>query len=303
MHILINITPETQLSWPHLTTLIEEIRSQHFKKLSLNLQLPLTQHLSIEQRVTASNWSLSVNQPPLISADYLINLRETDHLLPGALQQWHSLATLHPQAIISLASFDNSHSPYEQIHDYLNHHQANSLQTTFSALAGPVTSSTVLWSLQKYTILPDLPSSHQLAQQLQPTGVLLPVSLLQSKYPLVSLNQTLSAFQSAAEVVRLCVPTFITQSWAATTPLAWLEQLQTVDVTGLDTAWQPLFTHYLQHQLTLILATTTPHRLTPPEHIRLLQQVQQLTSKPVHPWTRLALLQHISPQLAHLLFH
>lgn len=302
MTILLNITPEDKLNWNKLTSLINEVHHQHFNDLLLNLQLPHAQYLSKDQQEQARSWGLSQHLPSTESFDYAISLRETDQLLPGSLLQWSEIVRIHPQSVISLASLNNCSPLYDQLHDYLKHHQERKLSQTFSQLAGPTTATTTLWSLQHYSIQSGVPSLKQLTR-LQPTGTLLPASLINPKFPLVSLSQLFSALQLTPNLIRLHAPTLITKQWAQTTPLALLEQLHAIDPTKLSTDWQPLFSAYTQAQLSMILKARRYQQLSGTERLKILRQVKKMTLPASHPWTRLNSLRFLSPQIAHWLFY
>lgn len=257
MHIYLNIVPQAQLDWVRLTALIEEVNDQRFPDVSLNLQLPEDQELNSTQRHQAESWSLTVGQPEIIPAErtYLLNLRETDHLLPGAIRQWAQVIQQHPNCLISLATFDSGLSLDLQTQDYLTQHAGNRLQTTLQQLMADSSDAVspqqlALWGLQNYSIQTNLQSPKYLNQRLRPTGLLLPSMQVTPDLPLVSLRQTLTMLQSATEVIRLHVPTITTQSWAMTTPMAWLSELQTINFDQLALGWAPLSPNINNNSLT-----------------------------------------------------
>jgi len=307
MHLFINIVPQTQLDWPCLTTLIGEITDQHFADITLNLQLPTDQQLTAEQARQADAWSLTQNTHPQLSATdtTLLNLRETDHLLPGALQQWAQVTAQHAGSLVSLATFDSAEPVTAQIASYLADYQDSSTRLTLQQLAGdtPVTDTTTLWALQSYSVQDNLQTQRLLSQRLRLTGLLLPKALLRTDLPLVSLAQTLTVLQNSTDVVRLHVPTLARQAWSATTPLAWLDQLQSITVSDLDVSWQPVFTTYAQNQLNTLLDVAGRRALSASVHLQLLQRIKHLTVQPTRRWSRLGLLQLVSPRMAHRLFY
>lgn len=307
MHLFINIVPQDQLDWERLTTLIGEITDQHFAAITLNLQLPTDQQLTDDQTRQADAWSLTQNAQPQLSDNEttLLNLRETDHLLPGAFQQWAQVTTQHANSLVSLATFDSAEPVADQITNYLADYQDSNTHLTLQQLAGdtPVTNTTTLWALQSYSVQDNLQTQRLLSQRLRLTGLLLPKALLRADLPLVSLAQTLTVLQNSTDVVRLHVPTLARQAWSATTPLAWLDQLQSITVSDLDVSWQPVFTTYAQNQLNTLLDVAGRHALSSSVHLQLLQRIKHLTIQPTRRWSRLGLLQLVSPRMAHRLFY
>jgi len=310
MHIYLNIVPQAQLDWVRLTTLIEEVNGQRFTDISLNLQLPEGQTLTSTQQHQAEAWSLAVGHPDIIPAErtYLLNLRDTDHLLPGAFRQWAQVIQQHPNCLISLATFDSSIALDLQIQDYLTQHIENRLQTTLHQLVTDRSDTTsaqqlALWGLQNYSIQTNIQSLKYLSQRLRPTGLLLPSMQLFPDIPLVSLQQTLSLLQSATEVIRLHVPTIARQSWTVTTPLRWLSELQMIDLDHLALGWAPLITQYRQQQFNQILNVAGRRQVSTATHLQLLTQIKQTQTPPLHRWSRLGLLRMLSPRVAHQLFY
>lgn len=310
MHIYLNIVPQAQLDWVRLTTLIEEVNGQRFTDISLNLQLPEGQTLTSTQQHQAEARSLAVGHPDIIPAErtYLLNLRDTDHLLPGAFRQWAQVIQQHPNCLISLATFDSSIALDPQIQDYLTQHIENRLQTTLHQLVTDRSDTTsaqqlALWGLQNYSIQTNIQSLKYLSQRLRPTGLLLPSMQLFPDIPLVSLQQTLSLLQSATEVIRLHVPTIARQSWTVTTPLRWLSELQMIDLDHLALGWAPLITQYRQQQFNQILNVAGRRQVSTATHLQLLTQIKQTQTPPIHRWSRLGLLRMLSPRVAHQLFY
>ncbi|ABJ63545.1 MULTISPECIES: hypothetical protein [Levilactobacillus] len=310
MPIYLNIVPQAQLDWAQLTTLIGETNSQHVTDVSLSLQLPKGQTLTQAQQRQAAAWSLTIGRPTITPSEqtYLINLRETDRLLPGALKQWQQVIQQHPNRLISLATFDSGQPLAPQVQDYLEQHADSRLHLTLQQLADSKLTTAnaqqlTLWGLQNYSVQTNLQSLKYLDQRLRPTGLLLPSMQLSPNLPLASLQQTLPILQSATEVIRLHVPTIARQSWAVTTPLTWLTNLQAIDLDHLALGWGPLIAQYQQHQLNQILNIAGRHQLSRPVHLQLLTQIKQTQTPPIHRWSRLGLLRMLSPRVAHQLFY
>ncbi|UIF29122.1 hypothetical protein KB236_11515 [Levilactobacillus brevis] len=310
MHVFINIVPQTTLDWPCLETLVGELTSQHFAAASFNLQLSATQVLTSAQQQQAKDWGLTLNQlqAPLAPHNYLINLRETDHVLPGALQQWAQVMAKHPGSPISLAAFDLHQSLADQIAAYVMDHQEAALQQTYRQLAAdslddPNEQLRTLWSLQSYSVQTNLQSLSQLTQRIRPTGVLLPTELLDTTLPLVSAAQAFAVLRQSPDILRLHVPTLQRAMWVEVTPLAWLNELTQIDVQQLDVMWQPVYQDYFQRQLNALLKAADRKRLSKEAHTELLARIKRNTTRPTHHWSRLGLLQLLSPSVAHQLFY
>lgn len=310
MHVFVNIVPQAQLDWAKLSSLIEELANQNFAATTLNLQLPTEQSLTAEQQAQAASWHLSVNDLNLPSTphNYLLNLREADHVLPGALQQWDQLATQHPGSPISLSAFETTQDLDEQISTYLAEHDSSATQLTFQNLTSatpttPTERQMTLWARQSYSIQTDLQSVGRLTQRIRPTGLLLPVTLLDHDLPLVSIAQAFHVLQLSQDVLRLHVPTIQRQIWAEATPVEWLDELQHIDVQSLGVMWQPAFTEYFQRQLNTLLDTAGKKNLSAANHVQLLSRIKELITPPTKVWSRLGLLRMVSPQMAHRLFY
>ncbi|KRN02042.1 hypothetical protein FD13_GL000347 [Levilactobacillus senmaizukei DSM 21775 = NBRC 103853] len=296
--------PQAHLNWAALTTLIGEINSQGFASTQLNLQLPADQTLSADQASTAATWSLMINQPAptSIAETYALTLRETDHVLPGAFLQWEQVSQRHPASLISLASFAESASLDDQMTAYLANYSAEGTPLNTQ----PETADErwiALWGLQSYSVQSNLQSQAQLAQRLRPTGILIPATLYDNQWPLASLNQILAGLQQGNDVIRLHVPTILTRDWPEVTPLAWLDELETVDVSHLDVQWAPIYTDFMDHQLNTLLGVAGRRHVSATDHRQLLTRIKDLNTQPAHWWTRLGLLQLLSPQMAHQLFY
>lgn len=310
MHVFINVVPQTKLDWACLSTLVGELTSQHFAAASINLQLPTSQSLTTAQQQQATEWGLTVNQSPVTPAplNYVINLRENDHILPGALQQWAQVITNHPGSPISLAAFDLQQSLDDQIMAYVADHQESALQRTYRQLTtetidDPVERLLTLWSLQSYSVQTNLQNVRLMTQRIRPTGILLPTEWLTSTLPLVSAAQAFAVLRQATDIVRLHVPTLQRAMWAEATPIAWLDELEAIDPAQLDVMWQPIYADYFQRQLNAILTAAGHKQLSKPAHTALLARIKQLTTRPTHHWSRLGLLQLLSPRVAHQLFY
>ncbi|MCT4486910.1 hypothetical protein [Levilactobacillus parabrevis] len=310
MHVFVNIVPQNQLDWACLSTLVGELTSQHFADASFNLQLPADQALTPEQQDQVVAWGLTVNQlqPTLTPHNYLINLRETDHVLPGALHQWAQVMAKHTGSPISLAAFDSSEDLDAQIMAYVADHQESGLQQTYRQVAtasidDPDERLLTLWSLQSYSVQTNLQNIRQMTQRIRPTGILLPTELLTPTLPLVSAAQAFAVLRQGTDIVRLHVPTIQRSMWAEATPIAWLDELTQVDTAKLDVMWQPAYTDYVQRQLNFLLTTASRKQLSKQAHTTLMTRIKQLITGPTHRWSRLGLLQLISPRLAHQLFY
>lgn len=310
MHVFVNIVPQSQLDWACLSTLVGELTSQHFADASFNLQLPTDQTLTPEQQHQASAWDLTVNQSQsaLAPHNYLINLRETDHVLPGAFHQWAQVIANHSGSPISLSAFDLSEDLDTQIMAYVADHQESSLQQTYRQLATTTIDDSderllTLWSLQSYSVQTNLQNVRQLTQRIRPTGVLLPTERLTSTLPLVSAAQAFAVLRQGTDIVRLHVPTIQRAMWVEATPTAWLNELTRIDPTHLDVMWQPAYADYMQVQLNSLLTLAGRKQLSKQAHTTLLIRIKQLIDGSTHRWSRLGLLQLVSPRLAHQLFY
>ncbi|WP_341780326.1 hypothetical protein [Levilactobacillus sp. HBUAS70063] len=310
MHVFINIVPQATLDWECLSTLIGELTNQHFAAASFNLHLNAPQKLTPTQQKQAQDWQLTINQLqlPLAPQNYLINLRETDHVLPGALQQWAQVTAQHPGSPISLAAFDAHQPLHDQIAAYVVDHQEAALQQTYRQLASdsldnPDEQLLTLWSLQNYSVQTNLQSVRHLTQRIRPTGILLPTELLNPTLPLASAAQAFAVLRQSPDVVRLHVPTLQRAMWVEATPIAWLNELEKIDVEQLDVMWQPVYQAYFQRQLNALLKSIDRKQLTKEDHTELLARIKQNTTRPLHHWSRLRLLQLLSPRVAHQLFY
>ena len=310
MHVFINIVPQSALDWPCLSTLVGELTSQRFAAASFNLQLTDTQNLTSTQQQQAKDWGLTINQlhAPLDPQNYLINLRETDHVLPGALHQWAQVMAKHPGSPISLAAFDMHQSLADQIAAYVVDHQEAALQQTYRQLAtdsldDPNEQLLTLWSLQSYSVQTNLQNQRLLTQRIRPTGVLLPTELLDTALPLVSAAQAFAVLRQSTDIIRLHVPTLQRAMWVEATPVAWLSELKKIDVQQLDVMWQPVYQTYFQRQLEALLKSIDRHQLSKEDHTELLARIKHSTTRPARRWSRLGLLQLVSPRVAHQLFY
>lgn len=310
MHILINVVPQNQLDWSCLTTLVGEFTQQNFAAATFNLQLPAGQTLTAAQQQQLTDWQATINQhSTTLTADhYVINLRETDHLLPGALQQWAQVMAKHPGSPISLAAFDLSTPLDDQIMAYVADHQESMLQQTYRQLTSATTDDATerlitLWSLQSYSVQTNLQNGRLLTQRIRPTGILLPAELLTPSLPLCSAAQAFAVLRQAPDIVRLHVPTLQREMWAEATPIAWLNELEAIDATKLDVMWQPVYADYFQRQLNTLLTTAGHKQLSRSAHLALLARIKQRTLRPTHRWSRLGLLHMLSPRVAHQLFY
>ncbi|MFD1549326.1 hypothetical protein [Levilactobacillus fuyuanensis] len=310
MHVFVNIVPQNQLDWACLSTLVGELTSQHFADASFNLQLPADQTLTPKQQHQTTVWGLTVNnsQTALVPHNYLINLRETDHVLPGALHQWAQVMAKHTGSPISLAAFDLSEDLDTQIMAYVADHQESGLQQTYRQLAtttidDPDERLLTLWSLQSYSVQTNLQNIRQMTQRIRPTGILLPTERLTPALPLTSTAQAFAVLRQGTDIVRLHVPTIQRAMWAEVTPTAWLDELTQIDATQLDVMWQPAYMAYVQRQLNFLLTVAGRKQLSKQAHTTLMIRIKQLITGPTHRWSRLGLLQLVSPRLAHQLFY
>lgn len=302
MKLLINITPAKQLDWNKLATLVKNIQSQNFSNVSLNLQLPPHQQLSETQQAAAVTWSLSCTDRPTTPVDYVLNLWDTDDLLPTALRQWDQLVAQHPDSLVSLATFDSRSALPEQVDAYLQHHSASNLSAVYTQLTDQALSLETLWGIQSYSIQTNLQNQALLPERLKVTGLLLPSALLNAEMPLNSLSQALHVLQQTPDVVRLHVPTLATQSLLTSQPQEAFAQLMALADAPLDITWQPVITTFVQTQLNHLLRSATRYNLSPTAHTKLLRQIKQHHFN-MRFWSRLALLNHLSPRIAHWLFY
>lgn len=310
MHVFVNIVPQSQLDWACLSTLVGELTSQHFADASFNLQLPADQTLTPEQQHQAAAWGLTINhsQTALAPHNYLINLRETDHVLPGALHQWAQVMAKHTGSPISLAAFDLSEELDTQIMAYVADHQESGLQQTYRQLAtttidDPDERLLTLWSLQSYSVQTNLQNIRQMTQRIRPTGILLPTERLTPTLPLVSTAQAFAVLRQGTDIVRLHVPTIQRAMWAEVTPTVWLDELTQINTDQLDVMWQPAYADYVQRQLNFLLTVAGRKQLSKQAHTTLMTRIKKLITGPTHRWSRLGLLQLVSPRLAHQLFY
>ena len=91
--------------------------------------------------------------------------------------------------------------------------------------------------------------------------------------------------------------------WAEVTPTVWLDELTQIDSTQLDVMWQPAYTDYVQRQLNFLLTVASRKQLSKQAHTTLMTRIKKLITGPTHRWSRLGLLQLVSPRLAHQLFY
>lgn len=302
MKLLINITPAKQLDWDKLATLVKNIQSQNFSNISLNLQLPPHQQLSATQQADAVTWSLSCADWPTTPADYTLNLWDTDDLLPAALRQWDQLVTQHPGSLVSLATFDSRSALPEQVDAYLHRHAAANLSVVYAQLADQALTLETLWGIQSYSIQTNLQNQSLLPERLKVTGLLLPSALLNAEMPLNSLSQALHVLQQTPDVVRLHVPTLATQPLLTSQPQEAFAQLMALTDVPMDIIWHPVITAFVQTELNHLLRSATRYNLSPTAHAQLLRQIKQHHFN-THFWSRLALLNHLSPRIAHWLFY
>ena len=181
MQLLINIVPNETISWDRLFQLGAAIEAQRFAGVTTNLQLTANQDLTADHQAKLATLNITVQdkpQVPVAKHSYVLNLRENDVLLPGALAQWQSVTTQHAHTPISLATFDNQLPLDEQISDYLMIHANNSLLTTYHQLSKSDSVWPQMWGLQNYSVRSNLKNFRLFSQRLRPTGVLLPATKL-----------------------------------------------------------------------------------------------------------------------------
>lgn len=305
MSLLINLVSPDDLSWERLSQLVTTLNGQRFDGLTLNLQLAAGQTLTSAQQAQLAHQNVTVDTQPTLDRGphgYLINLQTSDTVLPGALAQWRTVTAQHPATMISLATFESSQPLADQIKTYLATYSDSPLLATYHTLSDDDALWPQLWGMQSYTLQTNLTNAKLLSQRLRPTGILLPTAALDSQLPLASLAQNLQMLSRTREVIRLHVPTIQRTTWRVEQPLAWLDQLQQGTRVPLDAIWEPLFTTYYQRQLNDLLHTANRRSLSTAQHEALLKQVRRLPVNTTKRWSRLNLLHHLSPNLAHQLF-
>ncbi|RRK10118.1 hypothetical protein D1831_09145 [Lactiplantibacillus garii] len=285
MNLLINIVPNETISWDRLLQLSAAIEAQRFAGVVTNLQLPANQELTGAHQAKLAALHVTVQEQPQLptTADgYVLNLRETTGLLPGALAQWQSVTSQHANTPVSLATFDNQLPLDEQINDYLTAHANNGLLRTYQQLSDSDNVWPQLWGLQNYSVQTNLKNFRLLSQRLRPTGVLLPVSQLSPDYPVVSLAQNLQLLSQQTEIIRLHVPTIQNGSWSRDTPLAWFNQLQLGQRVTLNAEWEPVFEKYYRSQLKRLLKHADENQLTEAQQDLLRDQLEQVPVLDAH---------------------
>lgn len=282
MQLLINIVPNETISWDRLFQLGAAIEAQRFAGVTTNLQLTANQDLTADNQAKLATLNITVQdkpQVPVAKHSYVLNLRENDVLLPGALAQWQSVTTQHAHTPISLATFDNQLPLDEQISDYLMIHANNSLLTTYHQLSKSDSVWPQLWGLQNYSVRSNLKNFRLFSQRLRPTGVLLPADQISSDYPLASIAQNLQLLSQHTEIVRLHVPTIQNGQWNRDTPFIWFNQLQAATKVPLSIDWEPAFARYCRSQLRKLLKNTEENHLTQDQQTVISEQLDQFVAQ------------------------
>lgn len=220
MDFVINTPLSSLTTAEDLTAYIQRLADQH-QAVTLRLEVAADQLSAVKNAVANAAIPVEVvvsGQAGLIAGDYLLNLRVTDKLFPGALAQLAAVAAAHPTNFITSAFLgvtgDLDHNLTEFLVDQYRSNQINSLAPVREV--GLDTKPLSTWSLadklallpmvQRYLVFTKNDRFLELADRLWPYGNCLKVSALNMNLPLASVAQQAHVLQQTTNVIFLGAP-------------------------------------------------------------------------------------------------
>ncbi|MCV3741244.1 hypothetical protein OF387_08380 [Lentilactobacillus hilgardii] len=259
MKFIITVTinqPIRQLDW---LAFITNLQRQNYADVMINIRTnsPINvQHLADVRTTIPIKINLSLNHQDA----YLIHLKVSDRLLPGAFYQWQSVIYHHSAPLVFLTAFDQQTSLSQQLDQQLDRYKDSAVLTTLlnhfihqdkrSTTLSNQDKALLLVALQKYQLVTDKQYLPHLAQLLAPNRILLQANQLNNSSKWLANVQKI--IQRTAKIPLLTMPTL------QATPYPVFSSISEIDnaLKLLPTASQPIkvgWQQYLINQLEALL--------------------------------------------------
>lgn len=289
MNFLINVPLSKLTTDADLKLFLERVALQAYADVTVRLITPTANLAAVQAVAVATQLKTMVvdeaNPTPLIG-DYLLNLRVTDHLLPGALAQLASVLQIHPTTMISGAKF----SMDTDLDGALNQYFGNGEKRFIKQLATvPVVAQALndtplnSWALaDKLALLPmvqrylvDTQDSRftKMTTRLWPYGNVVSIKGLNPDISAISVVQQAHLLQTATDIVHLSTP-IIQADQRILQPKQWVAQLLAVLTTEPSLAFANKYHDYVIKALAQLKETPAYDALTRDEQHKMQSQIE-----------------------------
>lgn len=223
MNFIINTPVDSLTTMTDLTDYIQHLADQ---VPAVTLRLVVAQEQVAEVQPVLQDAPVPVevvtdDQVATLQGDYLINMRVTDRLLPGALAQIQAVLVAHPTDLVTTSFL----SPEEDLERNLTDYLTKRYSAEFLASLPPIQAAQLAdrdlatWSMadklavlpmvQRYLVATKNDRFVRLTRRLWPYGNVLRIAALNPNLPAISISQQIHLIQQAENVVRLGVPVLV----------------------------------------------------------------------------------------------
>ena len=220
MDFVINTPLNSLTTEADLTAYIQLLAEQN-TALTLRLEVPVEQAEQVRQTVKDAPIEVLVTtaeQPDAIQGDYVMNLRITDRLFPGAVAQIAAVVAAHPTHFVTSAFLTNAADLGHALTDFLTEEYRETAWNYLPPVqaAGLADKAVSTWSvadklavlpmIQRYQVFTKNDRFLDLENRLWPFGNVLKVSSLDANVPVTSVAQQIHVLQQATNVIFLGAP-------------------------------------------------------------------------------------------------
>lgn len=277
MNFLINVPLSKLTTDADLKLFLERVALQAYADVTVRLITPTANLAAVQAVATASPLKIMVvdeANPTPLTGDYLLNLRVTDHLLPGALAQLASVLKIHPTMMVSGAKFSIEVDLGTALNNFFEQ-EDNSLDVRLTAVPllakalkkAPFSSLpmadklAILPMIQRYLVDTHDDRFERMAPKLWPYANVLQISALNPDLPAISVAQQASIMQKSADIVYLSTP-IIQADHRILDPKQWVAQLLAVLAGKQQMSFTDKYRDYVVNELEKLKETPAYGALT-----------------------------------------
>ncbi|WP_172188303.1 hypothetical protein [Lentilactobacillus kribbianus] len=277
MNFLINVPLSKLTTDADLKLFLERVAIQEYADVTVRLITPTANLAAVQAVATASPLKIMVvdeANPTPLTGDYLLNLRVTDHLLPGALAQLASVLKIHPTMMVSGAKFSIEVDLGTALNNFFEQ-EDNSLDVRLTAVPllakalkkAPFNSLpmadklAILPMIQRYLVDTHDDRFERMDTKLWPYANVLQISALNPDLPAISVAQQASIMQKSADIVYLSTP-IIQADHRILDPKQWVAQLLAVLAGKQQMSFTDKYRDYVVNELEKLKETPAYGALT-----------------------------------------